>query len=177
MFVEEIFRFLLDNIFFLFIVIAGFLSMFRRMGTQQDQREERPQKHPLPPVSKPFFEETFEETKVEQNREVQDTHIEGPIIQELPSEDVQENVVHVTERIEEVKEELEVDHEHDQPLELTRLRSREQSDRRSSVSNQYAFQRPTLTQVTDGIVWAEILGPPRAKKPYQSRNRSYNTQT
>lgn len=153
MFVEDIIRFLLDNIFFLFIVIAGFLSFFRRMGASQEQSEERPQTPPLPPVTKPFLEEVYEEVKEE-------TKVEPEWEHKIPFEEELESYELVAE-VKETEVEKDLELEHLIPLELSQLPrngDRGETNRRSSVSNKYAFQRPTLQQVTDGVVWAEILG-------------------
>jgi hypothetical protein len=34
-----------------------------------------------------------------------------------------------------------------------------------------AIKRPDETTIINGIIWAEILGEPRAKKPYSAKNR------
>ncbi|WP_282941471.1 hypothetical protein [Paenibacillus sp. RC67] len=54
----------------------------------------------------------------------------------------------------------------DSPLESNRqIRSNRDSSHRTDSGN--TLKRPSANLLAQGVIWAEILGPPRAKKPFR----------
>lgn len=50
-------------------------------------------------------------------------------------------------------------------------RSRKETSKKVVESDDITIERPDEKTIINGIIWAEILGEPRAKKPYYSRKR------
>ncbi|MBY0145725.1 hypothetical protein [Neobacillus niacini] len=79
------------------------------------------------------------------------------------SADIQHNSIQ--EKFQELKQKPEVDRmqvSQPQPLKVSRIQSE---------PDNVPLDRPDEKTIINGIIWAEILGEPRAKKPYFSRKR------
>lgn len=158
MFIEEIINFFFQNIFFLLVILFGISRFFKRAMTSTEQKERKSGPPPLPPVAKPFFEEWVgkeEHNKPQTDLAEEVEELDGPKTKSdeftipVPSVDIGETI------------------------EMPSIRREDTSERLASVSHKGTFQAPTHRQVVDGIVWAEILGPPRSRKPYDYRRRRY----
>ena len=147
---EALIEFLFQNVFFVILVIGGLISLFKRMGTANDQQEKRKKLHPLPPVAKPV------ETPLKRNKE--DT------VSVSKSEDMMSK--HSTEHTAPSTVQIE-------PIDVGRVPpSKHESPRvNAKKANADMLRRLTKRQVAEGIIWAEILGAPRAKRPYTPKNR------
>ncbi len=149
--------------FFFIIVLFGLSQLFRRKTTESaEQKANDPKAKPMPPIHKPFFEEWFEQEKAETQMETTDA--------EFPFEDVKREFEA------EYQPEPEFSSDDSQVEELQMLsqvdeapfRRKERTDRQpedKGISLQ-TFQKPTRGHLMQGVIWAEVLGPPRSKKPY-----------
>lgn len=155
---EEILNFFFQNIFFLFILLFGLSQFFRRRTSNTTRDNEGgARKSPLPPVAKPFFEEWIEPKNQENNQEV--------LMERDLAEVVREEDQILTSERDEVQaysppilEVIEVNKEQPTHVQENHLNA-----------NLHPFRNPTRRNVAEGIIWAEILGPPRAKRKYMYR--------
>lgn len=149
--IDALIQFLTENLFFVIIIIGGLFSFFKRLSSANDANKNQQKKRPLPPVSKPFFD--VDQQTPERQFE--------PEFEEM----ITENIGIPTEKakFDRSQEEL-------SPIELV---SPKNERRRKSITkiNKAGFQHPTKEEVTRGIIWSEILGPPRALKPYSRIRR------
>ncbi|WP_221565653.1 hypothetical protein [Alkalihalobacillus sp. TS-13] len=152
---EAIFELLMQNIFFVILVIGGILSFFKRQIEKQNEHQQpkrRPQQNqqqPRPVESRPARVE-------EKTRSGRQWKERGEKI----STDLQE--LYHTKR-----EELEKTvHEHN---------TREYMPRESRLLQPKPKPKPKLSKsqvlpnpdnVAQGVIWAEVLGPPRSRKPH-----------
>lgn len=171
--VDALMQFLFENLFFVIIIIAGLLSFFKRLNTTgSDQKQQR--KQPMPPVSKPFFGEIEQPERDLQPRQ----RWEGSVTEmEQVERDFSERDNHAEEMpaaIEVVKNQLPPD----SPIQIELVspsinKSNVRRRTRSVVIDKSMFTSPSRKQVVEGIIWAEVLGPPRAKRPYSKRYRYF----
>ncbi|PWA12471.1 hypothetical protein DCC39_05505 [Pueribacillus theae] len=160
MFIEEIINFFFQNIFFVLVILFGISRFFKRAVSSTEQKERKAGPPPLPPVAKPFFEKKVE--KEEHNKPQTDFAEE---VEELDGVKTESDEFAIPIPSVDIGETIE--------LPSMKRKWENKNERLASVSHKGTFHAPTHRQVVDGIVWAEILGPPRSRKPYDYRRRRY----
>ncbi|MFA8439564.1 hypothetical protein [Pueribacillus sp. YX66] len=158
---EQMINFFFQNMFFFIILLFGLSQLFRRKTSSESSgRENRPQTKgsPLPPVAKPFFEEWLEPQKYSEKAQVHEEE-EANEVENVSTSMGQEK--HQT---------------YSPPLQLASEANMSFPKREDSLQYEdevkiktTTFQNPSRREVAHGIIWAEILGPPRAKKKYTYR--------
>ena len=159
---EQIVNFFFQNMFFFIILLFGLSQLFRRKTSNDARdRENRPKQNPLPPVAKPFFEEWLEPQKHENKKEVSEK-----------TRKVEEYVDELDEHVPVPSFEQEEIQTYSPPLQTITAEPNERTiqvrDDGVKIKSK-TFQNPSRREVAQGIMWAEILGPPRAKKKYTYR--------
>jgi hypothetical protein len=149
---NRLFELLLDNIVFVVIAI-GFLSSFLRKVKQGQEQSGEKQSQGMPPFGQgsPTPARRARPARVEQApvRPQQD------IIR--ADDDVQKPFADWT---------IPVDREEAPRVSAVRVKREDESPVAAAPS---AFGGISSSQAAQGIVWAEVLGPPRAKRPYGTR--------
>ncbi|MBP2241672.1 hypothetical protein J2Z40_002244 [Cytobacillus eiseniae] len=150
-------EFLMDNPFILFIIIAMLSSMFgkgkgKNQQNQQKQNQSRPrqapvQSNPIEPIpsearnASSQIKREYLERKRQEEKKRQEIKNRPPIMQEMSKKQAVK------------KEEKTLYNPSIVPVE----------------------KKPALSiekqKLVDGVIWAEILGPPRALNPHRSINR------
>ncbi|WP_349407875.1 hypothetical protein [Pseudalkalibacillus sp. SCS-8] len=160
---EQLFEFLFANLFFLIVVIGGILSFFKRQIDKYNEQQNAPRKgqqrqpvRPRPQAETISMPQEPREEKVRPDRPRQER-------QERVKESLQE-------LYEEKRKELQngVNQESNNSSPVVRPRSRTKTKERQISPNQVL---PNPDHVAQGVIWAEILGPPRSKKPHHLGSR------
>lgn len=144
---------LLSNIFFVALVIGGIISFIKRQAEQVEQKRTH---HPIPKTEEkdePLFDiedifnpfDLFEEETREKPVLVEK---EAP---KKKAERIEEPIIYEEEPIHETEIEAEIKNTHVEPSKVPQ---------RSALS----LQRLSNEEIVQGIVLAEILGPPRSRQ-------------
>ncbi|MCF6408533.1 hypothetical protein [Pseudalkalibacillus salsuginis] len=154
---EAIIDLLLSNIFFVILVIGGILSFFKRQIEKQNEQQQRPgrrpqQQRPIETRPVPARERTSSERQWKERGEKLTTDLQEMYkkkrhelkntIQEQPSRDYVPRELKVT--------------------------SPKRKPRPRPVQSQLL---PNPDNVAQGVIWAEVLGPPRSRKPHSTARR------
>lgn len=153
--------FIFENPFLIIIILGILSSLFKKPKNDRgmEGRESQPYDEtsplPMPDIFKQFgFEEQEKEEK--------------PVSQEISSEEL-----------------LKSDYQEKARAKIAELqerdRARERTDRRPVLREEPEINRPLHTEekravsisqerLKEAVVWAEILGPPRSKRPHRYRN-------
>ncbi|WP_453994890.1 hypothetical protein [Bacillus nitroreducens] len=154
--IQGLIDFLMANAWLVIIIIGFILNTFRRFNSGES---EPTTPVPMPKPFNPFdqdpktekdqhqVETKYENAELEQG-EGTDSHLPNPFYDRF-RELQEQGTYSETERKEE------------EPV-LTVIKPTDSSERK-------AVKTFTKNKVVEGIIWSEILGPPRAKKPYQIR--------
>ncbi|WP_174730154.1 hypothetical protein [Mesobacillus harenae] len=154
---------LFDNPIIIMIILGIISTIFGRIkGENQEEQKKRGTRpaQPARPVSQPARTEYREVSPAEPSR---------------PQRNPVEETLHTPEKIQNVYEEKRREAEE----RIKQLNSQAQRIKNSQKRNQpkeesvETFQRerrnavlhPDKSTLVDGIIWSEVLGPPRAKKP------------
>ncbi|MCA0171823.1 hypothetical protein [Bacillus sp. RAR_GA_16] len=139
---DNLIELLLNNIVFVIIAIGGIVSFFKRIGSEEDQNKKPPQTRRQAGVENEQTDSSINRTEESQGNK--------------------------TDKVSAYQEALERISDRDKPkydLEVQRS-VRKQSNkkpRRVSLSK---------NDVRNGVLWSEILGPPRSKRPHSFNNRA-----
>lgn len=159
---ENLINFFFQNIFFFIILLFGLSQLFLRR-TNQQQETKRTEQGPLPPVSKPFFEEWLEPdvqpSSKTNKREANQS--EAQTFDNIGSESVQFEETNTTGLDTEWMPEINNDMIRDEGE-----KKQELNELRFPLVPRY---RPVHEDVVKGVIWSEILGPPRARKKHIDR--------
>ncbi|HAQ08700.1 MAG TPA: hypothetical protein DCR24_14765 [Bacillus bacterium] len=152
---------LFDNPIILFILIGLISSIFNRIkGNAQDSQNQRPQR-PVHPASQPLDRSRPAETKREPR----------PVIIENSTEalsDIQKVYLERKQRADKASSESRGPERGRLSTGTTSPRSRLHSEKAEQVIN----FNPDRNNLIEGVIWSEILGKPRAKKPYSAARRN-----
>ncbi|MGA9287276.1 MAG: hypothetical protein WBV93_02905 [Anaerobacillus sp.] len=129
---------LLNNILFVIIAIGGIVSFFKRMGNEEDQTQ-KPRKSGQPSAQR-------------------NQHRSEPSMTTKQSEETQDSLKPVSayqEALERISDRNDPQYE----LKVQRPLQKQtyKKHKRLSLSKR---------EVRNGVLWSEILGPPRSKKPH-----------
>lgn len=162
---------LLGNPVLIFIVIGILSSLFNKAkGNGQDQQKRRPAR----PVGKPEVMNMPAETKYKPK----------PAPRPASPRPAQQTPVQAKPTAVQVNDVQKVYQERKQEAVTTESRQRAASSgrltantepgrlRRAEASTEPSFQfEPDQDRLIEGLIWAEVLGKPRSKKPYQTGAR------
>lgn len=162
---------LLGNPVLIFIVIGIISSLFNKAkGNGQEQQKRRP----VRPVGKPEVMKMPAETK----------HKPKPVPRPASPRSVQQAPVQAKSTTVQVNDMQKVYQERKQQAETADSRQRTASSgrltantdsgrlRKAEASTEPSFQfEPDQDRLIEGLIWAEVLGKPRSKKPYQTGAR------
>jgi len=145
-----------ENPILLFIIIAFVSSLFAKSkGSTENKRRTLPE-------LKREFEETFREIT---RQELPSQNTVPPVRKDKP--------LHPKEKIKQAVKQanrVKIPHASEEPAELARVsRVPIRQEQIHADEEMPAIEPVTEKNLADAIVWAEILGPPRAKKPYYKR--------
>ncbi|NEU32361.1 hypothetical protein GN156_16550 [bacterium LRH843] len=157
---DQILEFIFGNFMFVLIVIGGLMSVFKRMNNEQQQKQpkkelgwpgqqQRQDKVDWQEILKKEEEINPESQKPKRVYLEVDPVIKEKILQ--PSVNVVSNV-----------------HETYHHRETLNVKQPEVNFAKKSSPNDFGLNRLTNKDFLKGIVWAEVLGPPRAKKQHQA---------
>ncbi|MCH1624980.1 hypothetical protein [Fredinandcohnia quinoae] len=151
---DQIIEYVMGNSWMILILIGIISSVFSRFGKKES---ESTTPIPIPKPLRPFFEEEIEKPKeaTKQLHEPNTTHVEEVT--------VIENTNNLYQKYLELQDKNSV--ENSQVREDT-----SQVISESLVSKRQTNKRISKNKVAEGIIWSEVLGPPRSKKPFQRRN-------
>ncbi|WP_017755830.1 hypothetical protein [Calidifontibacillus oryziterrae] len=158
--IDALFEFIFGNLAFIIIVIGGIISFLKR-ANQSTEQPTKPKKEFHPNLDWPTIE--FELPKVESeqqtNRKQELTtnfEITEPIEVDVQTNPYYEQLRKMDERKKEQKE----------PTSLNRPKIQEKKIKAHSVNLEINAHSVTKKKVIDGLIWGEILGPPRARKKH-----------
>jgi len=163
-------EFILSNIPLVIIIVGGILSLLGRKENNKDTSTKPI--NPLPPVKK----EIRQAEKTTEHKETAFDVLKREMEEKLRKE-VQKHLPTVTQQakklrpvIEEKKTEIV------QTSQTTKQLQQEYSQLKTELSRKRAITSRSLPnqsaqKVVEGIIWSEILGPPRAKKPFRPNNK------
>jgi len=163
-------EFIFNNLPLLIVIIGGMISLFGRKENKKDIST-KPINSP-PPVKKEIRQAEKTTEPEEKPFDVLKREIEKQLKQEvqkhLPT--VKQQAEKIMPAIEEKKQEVV------QTIQTTKQLQQEYTKLKTELSRKQAMTSQSLPnqaahKVVEGIIWSEILGPPRAKKPYHPRNK------
>ncbi|WP_374724601.1 hypothetical protein [Calidifontibacillus erzurumensis] len=152
---EWLFEFLFGNLAFLIFIVGGIISFLKRSGESQGRKKTVDHKKIKPFI--PQLEEFFEEIKNFQQKETS-----KPTEWRIPEsaldlgndrEQRKENLY--LEKLQEIEKANDPSNVHKTPLFMEKTRE--------TLKSNHAIKKK---QVINGIIWSEIIGPPRAKKKH-----------
>lgn len=163
-------EFIFNNIPLVIIIIGGILSLLGRKENNKDTSTKPI--NPLPPVKKDIRKAEKTTEKKEKPFDVLKREMEEKLRQE-----VQKHLPTVTQqakKIRPVTEEKKT--EVAQTAQTTKQLQQEYTNLKTELSRKQAMASQPLPnrsahKVVEGIIWSEILGPPRAKKPFRPNNK------
>lgn len=183
---DVLIEFIVQNIFFVAIVIGGLISMFNRMsgnGQQEEQKRSQRQQRPVQKQEKVDWREIFrqEEADTKPARPRQPTFAGSAQSEEEVSRQATPVATQVENGMDNVLGEQQ---ELQERYEQARLRKEEASRKirqertnegrsdgehsRTSGSLDLQLNRLSSTEAMKAVVWAEVLGRPRARQPHST---------
>jgi len=159
---EAFFEFIFNNLVFLIVVIGGIVSFLKRANQNQDQKQPTRDKRVKPFI--PQLEDLFgESNKPQVERKAKKTHVfTAP--EQIPQ--VEQKVDSETVSTERMGNPY---YEKLREIENANYHVHVDSGEIHSGTGAYTTinrQAMNKKKVIDGIIWGEILGPPRAKKKH-----------
>ncbi|MFS0822654.1 hypothetical protein [Bacillus sp. 1P02SD] len=155
--INELIDFIMSNPLILIVIFGFFINAFKRFASG---KKEPTTQIPLPKQFNPFDQEPKPEKKDYQAETKYDYIEPAP---EMVSDSHVPNTFY--ERYQELQEKgtyNETTTQDEEPIQ-TIIKPLEVTSQHKAVKS---FSK---NKVVEGIIWSEILGPPRAKKPYQTR--------
>ena len=140
---DNLIELLLNNIVFVIIAIGGIVSFFKRMGNEEDQNKKPPQTRRQAGVGNKQQSES-----VSSANHTEESHGNN------------------ADRVSAYQEALERISDRDKPkydLKVQRSVRKQRNQKHRSLSL-------SKNDVRNGVLWSEILGPPRSKKPHSFNN-------
>lgn len=161
-------EFILNNIPLVIIIIGGIFSLLGRNENKKDTSTKPI--NPLPPVKKDIRQAENTTGHKEKPFDVLKREMEKKLRQE-----VQKHLPTVTQQAEKIRPVVEEKKtEVAQTAQTTKQLQQEYTKLKTELlkKQQMTSQSlPTTHKVVEGIIWSEILGPPRAKKPFRPNNK------
>lgn len=165
---EAIIEFIFGNLFFVILVLGAIYNMFMKKKAQEESTKEQERKggsgvpNQAPVPTKIDWKEIFRQ---------EDAPIEKPRPRPVLSIPQQEVV-----KIQKPQTELEKHRAHLEEKRDEQKKKREKSEKvspilndeiKDSIGGNSYFHNLTKEEVVRGVVWTEVLGKPRAKKPLE----------
>ncbi|WP_088102518.1 hypothetical protein [Halalkalibacter urbisdiaboli] len=162
---EQIFEFIMSNLFLVVLIVGGLLSFFKRaaQGGEAQQGKQMGWPGREEQQSEVDWKEIFkQEEPIEQKRQepeiVRFEPVETPEVQ-TENEKLYEQLQEMRKRREQVEDNV----EGSKPSKRVNEQKRERLDLHlNRLSNKEAMK---------AVVWAEVLGKPRSRQPHQSFNQ------
>jgi hypothetical protein len=162
---------LLGNPVIIFIVIGILSSLFNKAkGNGKDQQHRRP----VRPAGKPVVMNVPPETKREPRPAPRPVQTRPARHMPVKAEQRTSQATDIQKVYEERKQQADITENRQRPAVSGRLSSDADSGRlrRTKEKPEYSFQfEPDQDRLIEGLIWAEVLGKPRSKKPYQTGGR------
>lgn len=153
---------LLENPFILIALLAFISSFFKKKKGEQPENPNRPpQQRPQPQAERPAVEASIEEALKEEKR--QQAERASRIEEEYRRRKQQAEESMRTLQNQKRAAEKKVNSLREPAAKLV-----ERPQTQKQTSGQFTPQKQALV---DGVIWSEILGPPRAKNPHRSIQR------
>lgn len=164
--------FLLNNIPLLIFIIGGILSL---LGKKEEKRK-TPKTEPVKTFSPKQIKQDENQGKIQQNekplekyRREMEEKIKREVQKFVPPTNNESSSIQTVEVKEEVTEPVQSSVTNLQlQRELLNLEQQLEGMKEVKVS----VPKITSEKLVEGIIWSEILGPPRAKKPYHPNYKS-----
>lgn len=153
---DQLIELITGNSWIFIIIIAIVSSMFNRSGKKES---ESTTPIPLPKSLRPFFEMEDEE---DQPREVK-KELRERNAQHIEEVTEPENTKNIFQTYLDMQDKNETENtktvEHPAPVAI-----------KKPIGTQRSYKGISKSKVAEGIIWSEVLGPSRAKKPFQRRH-------
>lgn len=163
----ELLDFIFENLFILVLIISGLLSFLKTGKKQGDRtspsgRPARKSYQPPRPVAAPVFptesrkkEETVQTVSIEEMRQEQLEKLAGQLSTNIELEDIED------------RSQLAASDDLHKGLKPTLDRKQDLTEKQKTLKKQMSGNI-TSKGLVNGIIMSEVLGPPRARKPYRS---------
>lgn len=166
---ESFFDFIFGNLFFVIIIIAAIFNFFNKSKQEEAQERSKEQAGPeRESTRRPTLRERMEEALLDLEDEWKSTQETEPVedkqATKMPSVEEQRQAQY--ERLRNQYQTATVD-EDDYAAETRTMKTKEQEKELEKIKTT-AHRKMTKKTLVDGVIMAEILGPPRALKPYES---------
>lgn len=157
---DELFEAILSNPFLLILIIGGLISFFRGSSGKSDQESQQPSGRPTQRSQTYSQSESNKSTRSEMSDTEHSTNMSALSVEEQRDE-----------QLERLKKQLNTN-EHQVSPHPSKNKTKVVHSHESSYKY-HEFKKDMKRNLTkqgliDSIVMAEILGPPRARKPYRS---------
>ncbi len=160
--IENLLNFFIQHIVFFIVLIFGLSQFFLRKTIHKERTNRKDSPQPMPPVSKPFFEDWLETDTPKQHP------ISSPEMKEDENSDSKGTIQGDMERISYEEENVETGAEMLPEIIGDGLEKKNGKLHENERSRVYTY-RLSNDDVVNGLIWAEVLGPPRARKKYSHR--------
>ncbi|MCM3712829.1 hypothetical protein M3202_01925 [Alkalihalobacillus oceani] len=177
---ENLLSLIFENIFLVLIIIGGIISFLGRLGgnqNEQQRQKSRPQQQrsgrPQQGQGKIDWREIFQQEEAKPERPRRSTYA-GPsgLEEEQPRQTAEVQFESPIAEIEEEQRQLKKRYEEArrrQQRAAEAARSSEQTPQNGQLDLQ--LNRLSNNEAMKAVVWAEVLGQPRARKPHQTFQR------
>ncbi|MDZ5470941.1 hypothetical protein SM124_04155 (plasmid) [Bacillus sp. 31A1R] len=168
-------EFLFENPFILVVLIGIISSLFKRMkGEQPEEQQKRPTPKPVVQKRKRIEEQNptlAQEIEMQRQKEQQrqQEHHQGRNKFERIEKQYQEKKKQAEEKIAAMKKQQLVSEKKSQRMSSTSRMNSATKDHVVTPQEDTSFYQVDEKKLADAVVWAEILGPPRAKNPHRAR--------
>lgn len=157
-------EFLFDNPLLIIIILALISAVFKRDGSREEKRRTVPPPFPFPErepldIPEPVM---FPESEPEQGRRVREVSPSGDIFRE-ERKNIEEKLAEFK------KQEAELANKAERMKDAIAGKMREE-ERKKLDWDEKGFLDFDQKTLLSGIVFSEVLGPPRAKRPHRSVN-------
>ncbi|MCM3761506.1 hypothetical protein M3212_11995 [Alkalihalobacillus oceani] len=178
---ENLLEFIFNNIFLVLIIIGGIISFLNRLGgnqNEQQRQKSRPQQRsgrPQQGQGKIDWREIFQQEEAEPERPRRSTYA-GPdgLGEEQPRQTAEVQFESPVAEIEEEQRQLKKRYEEArrrQQRAAESARNSQQTPQRANEKLDLQLNRLSNNEAMKAVVWAEVLGQPRARKPHQTFQR------
>ncbi|MGO4887229.1 hypothetical protein ACJ2A9_05700 [Anaerobacillus sp. MEB173] len=179
---DNLFQFIMQNLFFFLLVIGGIISFFQRLGGEEEkkkqqrqqgrpQRQQRPQGQQRQPGREPKidWDEIFRQEKNNPNQS-------RPTQQNRPISRTEETIAPIDERRNELYERIEAAKREKEKANERLERAVDSPIFKNDITKSGSkldlnFKKVSAEQAMKGVIWAEILNKPKARRTYSNQNQ------
>ncbi|MGM7702048.1 hypothetical protein ACSVDE_10010 [Pseudalkalibacillus sp. Hm43] len=163
---EAIIELLMQNIFFVILIIGGIYSFFKRQIEQQKEEQQRGRPRPNQQQPNTSRAETMSMPK------------EEPVRPSRPERPRSERIKKVENNLQEMYEAKRLELQDAFQGSSEQVPAEEPVRKRAKARKEVIYKErpknkiiPDPDNVAQGVIWAEILGPPRSRKPHHLASR------